>query len=433
MCRYSSRSATLRATVPFPAPDGPSIATIRRPGMRVPGVEATLLLSPRVNRRRKAAIAVLVPAALAAACAYAARDRARGASFVIQAANLQGLVRDVAELGTEPVSESPARVPWRAGQLAGRWYLPRSRSGRPVLIVPGVHAAGIEEPRLVAFARDVASMGHPVLTSQLPDLERYTLSTRTTDMIEDAAAWLADQPEHRAADGRIGIMGISFAGGLAIAASGRQPVRERVAFVMSFGGHGDLPRTLRYLCTGIQPTGDRRPPHDYGVAIILLGAADRIVPARQVEPLRGAILAFLEASHLDMVDKARAKLAFDRARDLAAALDEPARTLMGHVNDRRVDALGPILLPHIAAIVGDEALSPARAPAPAAAVYLLHGTDDNVIPAVESSLLAESLRARGVTVHHLATPLITHAEVDRSAALRAFWDLSGFWGRLLDE
>ena len=41
-------------------------------------------------------------------------------------------------------------------------------------------------------------------------------------------------------------------------------------------------------------------------------------------------------------------------------------------------------------------LSPARAAAPAAHVYLLHGTDDNVIPAIESYLLADTLRRRGV-------------------------------------
>ena len=78
---------------------------------------------------------------------------------------------------------------------------------------------------------------------------------------------------------------------LSVVAAGRASVRDRVAFVMSFGGHGDLPRTLRYLCTGVQPDGTPRPPHDYGVAIILLGVAPRIVPANQVEPLRDAIQA----------------------------------------------------------------------------------------------------------------------------------------------
>jgi dienelactone hydrolase len=383
--------------------------------------------------RRKLVAAIAVPLALVLGGAYAARDQIHGAAFVIRAANMRGAARAVAEWDSQPISESAVVLPWRGGSLVGRWYLPGEASGRPVLLVPGVHAGGIDEPRLVGFARDIASVGHPVLTAELPDLKRYSITTRTTDMIEDATQWLAAQRDHPAPEGRVGLMGISFAGGLAIVASARPAVRDRVAFVMSFGGHGDLPRTLRYLCTGIQPTGEHRPPHDYGVAIILLGVADRVVPADQAQPLRDAILAFLEASHLDMVDKPRAQLAFEHARQLAAALPEPARTLMGYVNDRRVDELGPILLPHVSALGGSQSLSPSRSAAPAAAVYLLHGTDDNVIPAIESTLLASTLRARGARVRQLATPLITHAEVDRSAALRAFWDLSTFWGRLLAE
>ncbi len=86
---------------------------------------------------------------------------------------------------------------------------------------------------------------------------------------------------------------------------------------------------------------------------------------------------------------------------------------MRYVNDRDVAHLGSILLPHVTKLGDDRMLSPAREATPAAPVYLLHGTDDNVIPAIESFLLADTLRGRGVTVHQLATPLITHAEVDR--------------------
>ena len=109
-------------------------------------------------------------------------------------------------------------------------------------------------------------------------------------MIEDAASWLASQP-NPIGDGRIGMMGISFAGGLSIVAAGRPALRDRLAFVLSFGGHGDLPRTLHYLSTGTQPDGTHRAPHDYGVAIILLGVADQVVPPNQAGPLRAAILA----------------------------------------------------------------------------------------------------------------------------------------------
>src|SRR4029077_768341 len=110
-------------------------------------------------------------------------------------------------------------------------------------------------------------------------------------------------------------------------------------------------------------------------------------------PLRNAILSYLEASRLDMIDKAKAADEFAHAKQLAATLPEPARTYMDYVNARDVARLGPILLPHLAQLGGDPALSPDRSTPPSAPVYLLHGTDDNVVPAIESTLLARDLEA----------------------------------------
>jgi dienelactone hydrolase len=381
--------------------------------------------------RKTLTIVASVPAALLLSV-VAGYDYVRGAAFVIQAAGMQGSARTVAEWTTADLVESETEIPTRGGHVRGRVYRPPSTNGPATLLVPGVHAGGVDEPRLIQFARDVASMGRIVVTAELPDLKQYSITPRSTEVIEDAALWLSDRSGY-APDRRIGVMGISFAGGLSIVAASRPSLRDRVAFVMSFGGHGDLPRTLRYLCTGVQPDGSMRPPHDYGIAIILLGVADRVVPGPQAQPLRDAILAFLHASHVDMIDKAQGSVQFTRARDLAAKLEEPARTLMNYVNERDVARLGPILLPHVSALGDDTALSPVRSPLPPFPVYLLHGTDDNVIPAVESALLAHHLRVRGAEVEQLATPLITHAEVDRSAAARAIWNLVVFWADLLDE
>jgi dienelactone hydrolase len=382
----------------------------------------TLLLSPVMSRRRKilAWVAILAIALLAAS--YAAKDYVRAAGFVIRAAGMQGFARTVAGIGTDPVHEERLTVPWRNGQLPARLYRPPHVSQRRILLVPGVHAAGVDEPRLDGFARNLATMGHSVLSVGLPDLARYSITPRTTDMIEDAARWWAAHGEP------IGIIGISFGGGLAIVATSRL---NDVAWVLSFGGHGDLPRTLRYLCTGTLVDGTHHPAHDYGVVIILLGVADRLVPPEQVEPLRTAILTFLEASHLDMTDKTKAAAAFERARTLGASLPEPARTFMTWVNTRDVAKLGPALLPHAAAMGADPSLSPARTPPPRVPVHLLHGADDNVIPALESQLLAEDLMRRGGLAYQLETPLITHAEVDRTPTPAEIWKLVQFWKRVL--
>jgi dienelactone hydrolase len=379
-------------------------------------------------------LALAVVAGTVVTTVVVTRPYQRGAAFVVEAAGLQGRLRSLAQWEFEPVTtQERATISWRGGTLWSRAYQPLHAHGRPILLVPGVHAAGIDEPRLVGFARDLAGMGHPILTVELPDLARYTITPRTTDMIEDAAAWMLQRPEYRGLDGRIGMMGISFGGGLSLVAAGRPSIANQIAFVMSFGGHGDLPRTLRYLCTGVQPDGSLRPPHDYGLAIVLLGVADKVVPPDQAQPLKDAVLSFLEASRLDMVDKEKAAGEFSRAKRLEAALDEPARTYMSYVNTRDVKRLGPILLPFLAERAGDPALSPAQSAPPHCPVYLLHGTDDNVVPAIESSLLAVHLRDEGVDVHFLATPLITHAEVDRSSTMTAIWRLIDFWTKLLDE
>jgi dienelactone hydrolase len=383
-----------------------------------------------MRRRTKAWLGAAALALVAAG--YAANGYFRAAAFVVQAAGMQGFARSAAQLEMGAFDESTLTIPWRQGQLRGRLYRPRGASDRAMLLVPGVHAAGVDEPRLVQFARDLASVRHTVLTVELSDLTQYRITPRTTDMIEDATLWLSQQ-NALAPDGRVGMMGISFAGGLSIVAASRPSIRDRVVFVTSFGGHGDLPRTLRYLCTGIQGDGTHRPPHDYGVVIILLSVAERVAPPDQVAPLRTAILTFLEASRLDLVDKQKSAAEFEHARALEKELPEPARTLMRYVNERDVTHLGPILLPHVTALGDDTTLSPARAASPAAHVYLLHGSDDNVIPAVESHLLADTLRGRGVTVDQLATPLITHAEVDKAAGVGAMWRLVRFWERVLGE
>jgi dienelactone hydrolase len=378
-------------------------------------------------------------------------------AFIARAAAMEGPAAQIADWRAEPFIADPIhQVPTRHGLIDVRMYRPaRGEVRRAVTLVPGVHMDGIREARLVGMAEDLAASGFAVLTLASPDLQRFRITPASTDIIEDVAKWLAvqgaalDPPLVR--DGKIGMLGISFSGGLSIVAAGRPELRDKVSFVMSFGGHGDLQRVMRYLCSGnappMPPLGEAtkdvagaehvgiRPPHDYGVAVVLLGLADRVVPPDQVEPLRQGILTFLTASSLDMIDKPRAEIEFKRAREYEQTLAEPSRTLMTHVNNRAVDKLGPVLLPAVESVsaAGEHtSLSPERAPAPAAPVYLLHGAEDNVIPSVETVLLTNYLRGKTDT-RAVLSGLITHAEVDKSAAAIEVWRLVGFWKDLMAQ
>ena len=106
---------------------------------------------------------------------------------------------------------------------------------------------------------------------------------------------------------------------------------------------------------------------------------------------------------------------------------------MTWVNDRAVDQLGPRLFPVVDALGADSAvraMSPEQVPSPAAPVFLLHGSEDTVIPPIETLFLATHLRDR-TRVTGLLSGLITHAEVDKSAAIGDVWDLTRFWRGLM--
>jgi len=395
----------------------------------------------RLFRRGLLALALVV----AGAAVIWGPSYARGLSLVVRAAHLDGWLKTAADAETRRWTAGPATtIPTRHGAIPARVYRPDGRIRRAAILTPGVHAMGIDEPRLRGLAGDLAASGVAIVTIALPDLVRYRFSTAAVDQIEDAGLWLSRQPD-LAPDGRVGLMGISFAGGLSVVAAGRPAVRDKIAYVFSFGGHGDLARVLRYLCTGLEPHAPGAPagaaprfraPHDYGVAVILLGLADRIVPPDQVAPLRHGLETFLTASQLTLVDMSQATATFKQSQAIAATLPEPSSTLMRYVNERNTRALGAELLPVLDRIGAEEyppALSAEQSPPPAAPVYLLHGTDDTVIPAVETRLLAESLRSRGTTVHPLLSGLITHAEVDKSAAAIEVWRLVGFWRDLMAQ
>jgi len=325
------------------------------------------------------------------------------------------------------VTTRDVAVPTRHGTVNARLYLPNGRSHQTWIVVPGVHAGGVDEPRLARLTTRLAGAGITVLSLPLPDLREFRIVGRSTDQIEDAVVWATADPA-LAPDGIVGLVGVSFGGGLALVAAGRPAVADRIDRVVSFGGHGNLPRVINYLCTSRLPDGTTQPAHDYGVAILLLASLPHLVPPDQVVALDGAIRAFLDASMVDDHDPQAARPLFARARQLSATLPEPAAAIMRDVNARDGTRLGPALLPFAEVVGGDPALSAERSPIPRAPVFLIHGAADNVIPQSETVSLAAHLRAQGHThVTSLLSPAISHADPSTELSIRDVWQLINFW------
>lgn len=373
---------------------------------------------------RRAAIALAVAVLLVAALA----PYWTAATLIARAAGASGLTGTASRWTARDVSSVVERLPTRSGVIRARVFRPDGRIVGAVLLVSGVHRDGIDEPRLMTLATELSATGRVVVTPEIDDLVHYRVTAGVTDTIEDVAKWMAVRHD-LFGDGRIGLVGVSFAGGLAVVAAGRPSVRQQIAYVLSFGGHGNLPRVLRYLCTG---AGGTQAPHPYALAVLLHQSADLVVPAEQVPALRDTIETFLEASAINRADPAAAQRLFSELRSRSLQMPERSAWLVKELADGDVASLGTRLTPHLGELGQDAALSPDRSPPPIAPVYLLHGADDNVIPAEESAHLAEHLRGR-TPVRHLISGFLSHADLADERSAKDVWQMITFWKALLDE
>ena len=371
----------------------------------------------------KLLIAIL--AGMLVVLAVAAVPYGRTAAFLLDLAGVEDGIRAWIPVEPLPVTWTDVPVPTRHGAMDARIYEPATPAPPTVVVFPGVHGGGVDAPRLTRLCERLSASGLRVACAPLPDLREFRITGRSTDMMEDATAWIAAtfSPERRVA-----LVGVSFAGGLALIAAGRAPLDGRLSAVISIGGHGALARTLQFLTTGKLPDGSRRQPHDYALAVVALTIADRLVPGEQVDAFSEAVRTFLEASLDGRAGTPEGMAMLEALETRLEALPEPTRSLAAAVVARDVDVVGAALRPHLAEFARDPALSPALAPRPQVPVFLLHGTTDNVIPSSETPLTASDLEAHGNDrVRWLLTPLLTHAHLMDSAGPTELWQLLDFW------
>ncbi len=310
-----------------------------------------------------------------------------------------------ADPGGDRVHTENVEIPGRLGPIRGRVYRLSGSRGPGVVVAHGVHYQGIDERRLVPFARALARSGRVVLTPELPDVTDYRITPDTIDQLVDAVRYLGNRRDLVFSE-RVGLLGFSFAGGLSLVAASRPAVAEQLEFVASIGGHHDLERVLRFFVTNEidTPTG-RRPfeAHEYGLLVFAYGHVDRLVPAKDRRVLREALRAWLQE---------------DRPRAVAIAsgrTTEAGDRLFRLVETGRLSELADVAERVIAErTVELEALSPRgklahiRAP-----VLLLHGSRDSVIPASE----VDWAKLEGARqMHTLVSRLLNHVEVDGEAS-----------------
>jgi dienelactone hydrolase len=299
--------------------------------------------------------------------------------------------------------------------------VPQSAPHRCIVIGHGVHYKSIDEPRLVRFSTELAKAGAVVLTPELAELADYRVTRSGAEVLGASVLELARRcPAH--ASSQVGLLGFSFAGGLALLAATEPDVSARLAYVASVGGYQDLSRVLSFLLTDVvsAPSGSvHRKAHEYGIVVLLYENLDSFVPEEDLPCMREAVRAWLHE------DRAMAwALASERS---TARSEELFMALVTGKNDQLREALRRVLSGETETL---RSLSPVTRlgtiPVP---VYLLHGTGDSVIPPEETRWGEKELDGRSHRA--LVTPLIEHVELDAHFRVMDAFDLVQFMAGLI--
>ncbi|MBN1656030.1 MAG: alpha/beta hydrolase [Deltaproteobacteria bacterium] len=308
-----------------------------------------------------------------------------------------------------------------AGVLRGKLYIPRDCDRPPgLLLVHGIHHLGMNEPRSKSFARALASAGVLVLAPEIPELTDYRVVTSTIGEISACARYLADMTGRTVT----GVIGISFAGGLALMAAADPKWQQSIGFVVAVGAHHDLTRVVRYYA-GDQIRGPEGPPysippHPYGARVFLYSYLDRLFSAQDLPLARDVFRTYLHDEH---------RLARSQAQELSA---DGKRLMLQLLDQKDHETLRRVLMPLLTAHEDNlKSVSPRGKLARLnAQVLLIHGADDPIVPATETPWLAREIPPY-LLRQALVSPVIRHAEIEQKPAATEYLKLVRFIAELL--
>jgi dienelactone hydrolase len=388
--------------------------------MTAPRLQANLP-EKQTSRRTRWIVLAVVLLTLVALGWYPAYEHLQAAAVLlrIQSSAAHGFFAD---RGIHPIKTEETDFDSDGRQLRTRLYVPTDLRHTPaIVIVHGVHHLGYNEPRLVRFAKAMSGAGVVVSTPELPEVAGYEIKAVS---VEDIAA-AADDLASRMNAPCVGVLGLSFAGGLALEAAGDPVTARHICYVVAVGAHEDMGRVMKFFGSdeAEYPDGSVVPmqSHEYGALVAIYAHPEEYFPAADVALAREAVREQL----FEQIVK---------AKETASKMSPAGRATMEMLLSKNHSAAKKVLLGNLEKHRAEmDAVSPAaelyRIHVP---VLLLHGAGDNVIPPSETLWLARDIPARDVKAV-LISPAISHVELGKGATLMDKWRLVRFMVKMLGE
>ena len=218
-------------------------------------------------------------------------------------------------------------------------------------------------------------------------------------VIGESAKWFVEQIR-----GPVGVLGLSFSGGLALVAAEDSMYTQDFKFVMAVGSQDEMGHVANYYLTGqeMRPDGtvEVLKPHEYGPLVLEYEHLEDFIPVEDEAAIRPVL-----RDHL-YEEKTAETLAL-------AKLNQQQRAEA----ERLVDSDSPLTKSKLAAsdvrhAQEMEQLSPhQKLRTMTTPVYLLHGQADNIIPAAETLWMERELPQTTLQAA-LVSPVLSHVNLD---------------------
>ena len=267
----------------------------------------------------------------------------------------------------------------------------------------------------------MASCGLQVLTPELPGIKDYHIDHDSVKTIGESARWFAQR-----ANAPVGVMGLSFSGGLALVAATDPDYRSDFKFVLAVGSQDAMEHVANYYLDGreVRPDGtsEQLAPHEYGALVLEYEHLEDFVPAEDEDAIR---LVLREHLYEDKTAEAAAEAKLNaRQKAEAAQLTNSSspltKTLLAASTKRhllQMESLSP-----------DGKLKTMTTP-----VYLLHGRADNIIPSAETMWMASELPPSTLK-EVLISPVLSHMNMDGSKpGLEDQWNIVHFFAVVVHD
>ncbi len=331
----------------------------------------------------------------------------------LQAASLLQRISDphasgwLANYGVHPVDERDTTFNFLGKPVPAHVYMPRGIGFAPgIVIVHGMQRQGMDGPRLVSFARAFASSGFFVMTPQVAGIADYRVEGESAELIGTAAQSFA----HELNVPTVGVLAISFSGGLSLLAASDPQYAPSIAWVASVGGYYDLAHVLRFFATGeaVRPDEsiEHLQPHEYGPLIVVYDEPQDFFAPQDVQTGHDALRLLLAEQ--------------GKASEVLTRTMTPAdQEIMQRIYHKQRASFAPEILAEI-----DKHHDELAAASPAGhlqslhvPILLLHGSDDVIIPPTEMLWLQHGIPEKYLR-DALISPAIGHVDLGAKIKLR---------------